>query len=121
MPNRLLELAEITRSGQRKVTRAELADAIVDQYAGDARAAAAGLIKVYLPLAAELREIARHRGPTHDVQLPPEVLAEAIIREECDGDARQCVLSVLGLTLALTGELRQRTRKRPNARAPHIH
>ncbi|SEE65894.1 hypothetical protein SAMN05519104_6932 [Rhizobiales bacterium GAS188] len=121
MQNRLVELAEITRSGQRKVTRAELADAIVEHYAGDAIAAAVGLIKIYLPLMAELREVTGRHSPAREAQLCPEALAEAIIREECDGDPRKAVISMLGMNLAVTGELRQLTGKRPYERSGVVH
>jgi hypothetical protein len=119
----LIELAEITRSGRRKVSRAELVDAIIQEYGGDTRAAVAGLIKIYLPLMTELREMTGECRPASDDQVPtcPATLADVIIREDCDGDARQAALTVLGMNLALTAELRELTGKRAYERAGAVH
>jgi hypothetical protein len=48
-------------------------------------------------------------------------LANVIVRQDCDADARKTAVAVLGMNLALTAELRELTGKRDYERAGAVH
>jgi hypothetical protein len=69
----------------------------------------------------ELREVTGQRGPACGDQTCAAPLANVIVRQDCDADARKTAVAVLGMNLALTAELRELTGKRDYERAGAVH
>ena len=69
----------------------------------------------------ELREVTGQRGAACVDQTCAATLANVIVRQDCDGDARKAAVAVLGMNLALTAALRELTGKRAYERAGTVH
>jgi hypothetical protein len=69
----------------------------------------------------ELREVTGQRGLACVDRTCAATLANVIVRQDCDGDARKAAVAVLSMNLALTAELGELTGKRAYERAGAVH